>query len=167
MHPLLHIASLVGIAMLSAPAIAGEVPAEIAVVGETLVATIHAEGAQLYECKEGASGKLVWQFREPIATLIINGKTVGRHFAGPRWKLDDGSSVTGKVAGQAPGATPNDIPLLKLDATPQGGTGLLAGTTTIQRLNTKGGMMQGSCEVAGDLRSAPYAADYLFYTKAR
>lgn len=167
MKPLLQIVWLVGIGVLSAPAIAGEVPAEIAAVGETLVATVHAEGAQLYECKEETPGKLVWQFREPIATLIINGKTVGRHFAGAKWMLDDGSSVGGKVAGRAPGATPNDIPWLKLDATPQGGIGLLAGAATIQRLNTKGGMMQGSCEIAGDLRSAPYAADYLFYTKAR
>ena len=78
--------------------------------GETLVATIHAEGAQVYECKADAGGKLAWQFREPIATLLVSGKTVGRHYAGPNWELADGSAVVGKVARRAPGATANDIP---------------------------------------------------------
>jgi hypothetical protein len=62
-----------------------EIPEPVAVSGETLVATIHAEGAQVYECKAAAAGGLEWQFREPIATLLVDGKTVGRHFAGPMW----------------------------------------------------------------------------------
>jgi hypothetical protein len=59
------------IAALSLPAsfARAELPAAIAAPGETPVTTIHAEGAQIYECKAGASGVLVWQFREPIATL--------------------------------------------------------------------------------------------------
>ena len=77
--------------------------------------TVHAEGAQVYECKAGADGKLGWAFREPIATLMADGKTVGRHYAGPNWEHSDGSAVVGKAAGNAPGATPNDIPWLKLD----------------------------------------------------
>jgi Protein of unknown function (DUF3455) len=48
----------------------------------SVMLTVHAEGAQIYECKVN-SGKLVWQFREPIAALIADGKTVGRHYAGP------------------------------------------------------------------------------------
>ncbi len=51
------------------------------------------------------------KFREPIATLMIDGKTVGRHFAGPIWEMTDGSAVGAKVSAQAPGATANDIPL--------------------------------------------------------
>ena len=65
---------------------------------KTLVATIHAQGAQVYECNADAAGKLVWQFREPIATLIVDGKTVGRHYAGPNWEMADGSAVVAKVA---------------------------------------------------------------------
>ena len=42
------------------------------------LAVVHAEGAQVYECKADAAGKLAWQFREPVATLIVDGKTVGR-----------------------------------------------------------------------------------------
>ena len=55
--------------------------------------TLHAEGAQVYECKADSDGKLAWQFREPVATLILDGKTMGRHFAGPSWELADGSSL--------------------------------------------------------------------------
>jgi hypothetical protein len=143
-----------------------EIPDQIA-TAESPVATLHAQGAQVYECKTGAAGRLEWQFREPIATLFVDGKTVGRHFAGPIWELNDGGRVLGKAAGRAPGATTADIPLLKLDAVPQRDVGLLAGVTTIQRLNTKGGVAQGPCERPGEMLSVAYSADYAFHRKPR
>src|SRR5216117_376429 len=85
-----------------------QVPAAIAAPGETVVSTWHAEGAQVYECRAGADGKLAWAFREPIATLLLDGKTVGRHYTGPNWEHIDSSAVVGKAVGNAPGATPND-----------------------------------------------------------
>jgi hypothetical protein len=142
-----------------------QVPDAIAAPGEVAIVTIHAEGAQIYECKADSGGKLVWQFREPIATLMMDGKTVGRHFAGPGWELADGSAVTGKMAGRAPGATAKDIPLLKLEVTSQRGTGQLTGASSIQRINTKGGVAEGACEHAGAFLSVPYAADYVFLRK--
>lgn len=142
-----------------------QVPAAIVVAGETLVVTMHAEGAQIYECKPDSAGKVVWQFREPVATLLVDGKTVGRHYAGPSWELSDGSKVVGKAAGRAPGATANDIPWLKLEATLQGGAGMLAGVSTIQRIKTKGGNAEGPCDSAGAFLSVPYAADYTFFKK--
>lgn len=142
-----------------------QTPDNIAVKGETLVTTIHAQGIQLYECKADASGKLAWQFREPVATLIVDGKTVGRHYAGPNWELTDGSAVTGKVAERAPGASPKDIPILKLEAVSPRGTGQLANISTIQRINTKGGVAEGACESAGAYLSVPYSADYTFFKK--
>jgi Protein of unknown function (DUF3455) len=127
--------------------------------------TIHAEGAQIYECKADTGGKLAWQFREPIAALMIDGRTVGRHFAGPSWELADGSATTGKVAGRAPGASAKDIPLLKLEVTSQRGAGQLTGASSIQRINTRGGMTEGACEQGGTLLSIPYSADYVFLRK--
>src|ERR1700747_689337 len=118
-------------------------PDAIAAPGETVVLTVHAEGAQVYECKAGADGKLAWAFREPIATLLVDGKTVGRHYAGPNWELSDGSAVGGKVTRNAPGATPNDISWLKLNVVSQRGSGVLTGVTTVQRVNTKGGKLEG------------------------
>src|SRR5882672_4802961 len=78
-------------------------PDAIAAPGETIVLTLHAEGAQVYECKPGADGKPAWAFREPIATLMLDGKTVGRHYAGPNWEHSDGSAVVGKLAASVPG----------------------------------------------------------------
>jgi len=150
--------------LISLPA-AAEVPSAIAAPGEILVTTVHAVGAQVYECRPDSAGKLVWQFREPIATLIIDGKTVGRHYAGPTWEMMDGSAVSGKVAARAPGAGPNDIPLLKLEAIAWHGAGKLSGVTTIQRLNTRGGNVDAACDSSGTFLSAPYTADYSFYRK--
>jgi hypothetical protein len=157
------------LAVLAVPAVAGtasaQIPPAIAAPGETVVATLHAEGAQVYECKAGNDGKLAWAFREPIATLLLDGKTVGRHYAGPNWEHADGSAVTGKVVANAPGKGAGDIPWLKLEVTAQRGSGTLSGVTTVQRINTAGGAHAGACEKAGAFHSAPYAADYVFLKK--
>jgi hypothetical protein len=144
---------------------AAELPAAVAAPGETVVLTTHAEGAQVYECKAGTDGKLAWAFREPIATVMADGKTVGRHYAGPNWEHVDGSVVTAKAAGNAPGATANDIPWLKLEVIAHRGNGVLSPVTTVQRINTVGGQLSGACDKVGTTRSAPYSADYVFLKK--
>jgi hypothetical protein len=146
-------------------AAAAELPGAIAASGETVVLSVHAEGAQVYECKAGTDGKPSWAFREPIATLMADGKTVGRHYAGPNWEDADGSAVTGKVIGNAPGATANDIAWLKLDVIAHRGSGALSGVTTVQRINTEGGQLAGTCDKLGATKSAPYSADYVFLRK--
>ncbi len=146
----------------SAALAADPLPDAIAATGETAVLTVHAEGAQVYECKAVTDGKLAWSFREPVATLITDGKTVGRHYAGPNWELADGSAVVGRATGNAPGATASDIPWLKLEVISQRGTGTLTGVTTVQRINTSGGKLDGACDKAGSFKSAPYSADYVF-----
>jgi len=152
--------------LMFAPTAAAEMPEAIAVHGEVLVTTVHAVGAQVYECKFDSGGKLVWQFREPIATLVVDGKTVGRHYAGPSWEMTDGSAVSGKAVARAPGAGANDIPLLKLEVTAAHGAGQLGGVTTVQRLNTRGGNADTSCYSLHGFLSVPYSADYAFYKKA-
>ncbi|QQO36767.1 DUF3455 domain-containing protein [Bradyrhizobium diazoefficiens] len=157
---------LLMLATLARPASAAEtLPEAIAAPGESVVLSVHAEGAQLYECKAGTDGKLAWAFREPIATLLSEGKTIGRHYAGPNWEHTDGSTVTGKVIGNAPGATAADIPWLKLDVTSHRGSGVLTPVTTVQRINTHGGKLDGACDKAGEFKSAPYSADYIFLKK--
>ncbi|WFU43881.1 DUF3455 domain-containing protein [Bradyrhizobium sp. CB82] len=149
------------------PAAAAEqaLPEAIAASGETVVLNVHAEGAQVYECKAGADGKLAWAFREPIATLLVDGKTIGRHYAGPNWEHVDGSAVVGKAIGNAPGASAGDIPWLKLEVASRRGSGVLTPVTTVQRINTHGGKLEGACEKAGEFKSAPYSADYIFLRK--
>lgn len=162
---LLAIGSLAGVLSLPAQIFAqvpAQLPTAIAAPGEAIVATFHAEGAQLYECKPDADHRLVWQFREPIAALMLDGKTVGTHYAGPNWQHVDGSGVRAKAAASAPGASASDIPWLKLEVTERRGNGKLSNVTTVQRINTKGGVAKGPCEAADEYRSAPYSADYVF-----
>ncbi|QPF82755.1 DUF3455 domain-containing protein [Bradyrhizobium genosp. L] len=146
----------------SAAHAAEPLPAAIAVSGETTVLTVHAEGAQVYECKAVTDGNLAWSFREPVATLIEGGRTVGRHYAGPNWEDVDGSAVTGRTTGEAPGATASDIPWLKLAVISRRGEGVLSTVSTVQRINTSGGKLAGACDKSGELKSAPYSADYVF-----
>jgi len=119
-----------------------QVPPTLAAPGEA-VATIHAEGAQIYECKADSGGKVTWLFREPVATLLLNGNTIGRHYAGPTWELTDGGVVIGKTVSNAPGAK----------------------VATVQRINTRGGVAQGTCDQPGSFLSVPYSADYRFLSK--
>jgi hypothetical protein len=152
-------ASLVGASAQTA------IPDAIAAPGEKIVLTLHAEGAQVYECKAIGEGKLAWTFREPVATLLLDGKTVGRHYAGPTWEHVDSSAVVGKAVGNAPAETASDIPWLKLTVTSGRGTGVLSGVTTVQRINTIGGKLNGECNKAGTYSSVPYSADYVFLRK--
>jgi hypothetical protein len=152
------------------PALQVSAQGPASVTNGTVVATFHAEGAQIYECSSDfgtrqAERALTWQFREPSATLILDGKSVGRHYAGPNWDHVDGSGVKGSVVTSAPGATSADIPWLNIDIIDHRNTGLLSDATTVRRINTKGGVAQGSCKRAGDYLSVPYSADYVFLRK--
>jgi len=160
-HALIALSCLVALPGLAQ----AQVPAAIAAPGESTVATWHAEGAQVYECKAGADGKLAWAFREPIATLLADGKTIGRHYAGPNWEHMDGSAVVGKAVGNTPGKSAGDIPWLKLEVTARRGSGMLTPVTTVQRINTVGGALSGTCDKAGAFQSAPYSTDYVFLRK--
>lgn len=161
-----RLVAMAAAAPLLAAGAAARVPHAVAVPGATVVATFHAEGAQIYVCKADASGKLAWHFREPIATLLRDGVTVGRHYAGPNWEASDGSAVTGKEVDSAPGTTSSDIAWLKLDVVAHRGSGILSGVTAVQRINTHGGVMTGACDKPGSYFSVPYSADYVFLRKA-
>ena len=102
-------------------------------------------------------GQLLWQARELIATLIFEGNTVGRHYAGPHWEHMDGSVVRAKAVGTTPGKTINDLPWLKLDviSLKRQGVFFSGATTCVQRVNTQGGVTQGSCEEPGSFLGIP------------
>ena len=151
MNLLSPVAFAFALLLLPLPMARAQLPEALAAPGETVVATIHAEGAA--------------EKRTEYGKALVDGKTVGRHYAGPSWELADGNAVVGKVSARAPGATPKDIPLLKLEAISHRGAGQLSGVTTIQRLNTKGGVAEGSCESAGAFLSVPYSADYAYLKK--
>jgi hypothetical protein len=137
-------------------------PAAFDVADRAAILVVHAAGAQIYECKVDASGATNWVFREPIATLVGNGRTVGHHYVGPTWELADGDVVQGKQSATAPGASPGDVALLKLDVVAHRGGGILKDAKLVLRLNTRGGALKGGCPKAGELRAEPYSADYAF-----
>jgi hypothetical protein len=141
-------------------------PAAVAAPGETTVLTVHAVGMQYYDCKPGADGKLAWTFTSPQATLTNGDKVAGHHGAGPTWELADGSSITAKAVGNAPGTGAGDIPWLKLEVNSRKGTGQLSDVTTVQRINTVGGVLTGACDREGAGRGMPYSADYVFLRKS-
>lgn len=153
------------IMMASASLTLARMPDTIAARDQVPIVTVHGEGAQIYQCKADAAGRLAWHFHEPIAILLLNGKTLGRHYAGPTWAFDDGSAITGKITASEPGATRRDIPWLRLDVIAHSGAGQLSAATTVQRINTNGGAMTEACRRPGTFRSVPYSADYVFLRK--
>ena len=116
-------------------------------------------GAQLYACTKNAKGGLEWSFREPVAALLQDGKTIGRHFVGPTWEFADGTHVTGKPEAKAPGATVNDVPWLKIAIAEPAKSGPAGGATTILRIDTTGGAFTGACSKEGELHAEPVRRD--------
>jgi hypothetical protein len=149
------------------------VPASIAApAGEKLVLRAHASGAQIYVCGPGADGKPQWTLKAPQADLHDRkGTVIGYHYAGPAWKHNDGSEVTGKAVGRADSPDPQSIPWLLLTAIGHSGDGVFAHVTSVQRLHTKGGQPPpaAGCDASkldAEAKSS-YTADYYFYAAAK
>jgi hypothetical protein len=163
MTRLVSVLALMGSLAVAAKAESVEnLPAAIAVKAAVPVAQLQAAGAQVYICAKNAEGALNWTFREPVASLLEGGKTVGRHFVGPTWEFVDGSRVQGEVVSKALGTTAKDIAWLKLSVKDPPKSGPAAGATTVLRIDTKGGVFEGACDSEGELHSEPYTATYLF-----
>ena len=118
------------------------------------------------KCKPAQpGGDPSWQFREPVAALFQQGKTVGVHYAGPTWEIED-SLIVAKVTASVPSPNGKDIPWLNLQVTTEAEAGPLLDVTAVQRINTAGGLLEGPCETAGELRPTAYGADYVFLRKS-
>jgi hypothetical protein len=146
-----------------------EVPDNLkAPVGEEVILVGHATGSQIYVCQSGADQKYSWGLKGPEADLVdAQGKKIIHHFAGPTWKHNDGSEVTGKVVAKQDAPKPDAIPWLLLTAATHAGSGILSRVTTIQRIHTEGGLPSStsSCNsgASGTESKSAYSADYYFY----
>lgn len=145
---------------MGANALPGQTPFDTS--GMTTLLSVDAVGVQIYECRADQAGRLAWAFREPLAILTLSGQTIGRHYAGPSWELNDGSVVTGKVVQQKPGATVRDLASLQLDVSARRGVGLLRRVECVERIDTRGGTFSGPCQETGALHGEPYSAQYVF-----
>jgi hypothetical protein len=163
-----------GCGSLPAPVTEAPVPAQLDPgPGHRLVATLHARGVQVYQCREAkeTAGRFEWAFVGPEAELLDAGWTPsGRHYAGPSWEAPDGSRVVGSVRERADATVPGAIPLLLLATRSTGPAGRFSDVVAIQRLNTRGGSVPASaCAPANASQQVrvPYTADYRLFAAAR
>ncbi|MDX2203797.1 MAG: DUF3455 domain-containing protein [Hyphomicrobiaceae bacterium] len=129
------------------------------------IAVLHAEGAQIYECRRVDGDQHRWALKEPVAALYDAAGSAGRHTAGPTWELADGTVLRARVVAKSPPAAQGAIPHLMLAVTSSSGVGL-ARARFILRLNTRGGVAPPACSQAGALLSVAYSADYAFYAQS-
>jgi hypothetical protein len=131
----------------------------------------HATGSQIYTCQSTPDGKFSWTLKGPDADLHDRkDKVIGHHFAGPTWKLTDGSEVTGKAVAHVNPLDADSVPWLLVNVVSHTGNGLLSNVTTIQRVHTHGGQPPAEgCDAAhvnAETKSS-YTADYYFYAPAK
>lgn len=127
----------------------------VAVAAYTVV-----KGTQTYTC--GANGR--WPTKStPKATMtrIPFGDTI-RHFAGPRWRAADGSTILGKVRVSLP--QKGRVAWLLVDVKAhEGRRGALSHVTNVSRIFTAGGLPpKGRCQ-HGAKTSSGYSATYVFW----
>ena len=137
---------------------------------ESLVMIVPAKGVQIYECraKKDQAGEYEWAFVAPEADLLdARGNRIGRHYAGPHWESIDGSKILGTVKERADAPVADAIPWLLLTAKSVGSEGSFSKVTSIQRVNTVGGVApKAGCSqaAAGTPARINYTADYYFFT---
>ncbi len=158
--------ALVGCASVTPPT-AGKIPDALrAAANEKPTLTLPAIGVQIYECRANA-GKHEWAFVAPEADLFdTNKRLVGKHYAGPTWELADGSKTVGAVKSRADATAPGAIPWLLLTAKSSGQAGGLDKVTSLQRVNTVGGIAPSAACGAGNIGEkarVPYTADYIYF----
>jgi hypothetical protein len=149
-----------------------DVPEKIkAPAGEEIVLKAHASGVQIYVCQAAADGKYSWGLKAPEAELRDEqGAIIGRHFAGPSWKHNDGSEIKGKAVARVDSPDADSIPWLLVTVTDHSGNGVLSRVTSIQRVHTKGGQPPtGDCIAQRQNAEVKisYTADYYFYAPAK
>jgi len=138
---------------------------------ESLAMIVPAKGVQIYECrvKKDQAGAYEWAFVAPEADLFdTSGRKIGRHYAGPHWESTDGSKVAGTVKESTDAPQADAIPWLLLVTKSVGSQGSFSKITSIQRVNTVGGVAPKtgcSQSTVGTTARIPYAADYYLLTE--
>jgi Protein of unknown function (DUF3455) len=135
-----------------------------------LLVDAQADGVQIYACETTDKGP-EWVFKAPEANLFdAEGRQIGTHFAGPSWKLADGSEVTGAPVAKMDAPVSGAVPWLLLDVKTKQGSGRLAAVTTIRRADTKGGAAPTTgCDAShvGEQVRMRYSATYQFFGPAK
>jgi hypothetical protein len=149
------------------------VPENLRVPGQNvLLFKTLAAGTQVYVCKARADdpNQFAWTFKAPDAVLRNDvGEQVAKHYAGPSWEGNDGSTVMGEAVENAEAPDAASIPWLLLKAKRHDGSGVFSTVTYVQRLETVGGAAptDGCDKSTVDAeRGVEYTAVYVFYYSA-
>jgi hypothetical protein len=122
------------------------------------------EGVQIYESKSNPAGGFQWSLKAPEADLkSASGETLGKHGAGPRWTLNDGSSIVGSVPPLKSVPISNSVPWLLLSVKSKSGSGLLEKADYVMRVATDGGVAPTTPpKEENETARVKYHAIYLF-----
>jgi hypothetical protein len=137
---------------------------------EEAVLMLRAEGTHVFECKPlpGDSNRYAWFFSAPDATLYDAGRPVARNAAENVFEaIGDRSTVTASIRARQDGGS-NNLPWLLLRAQSTADAGLFAGVTSVQRVNTAGGVAPDTgCDAnnVGKEARIAFKADYYFYRR--
>jgi hypothetical protein len=109
-----------------------------------------------------------WFFVAPDAILYEGTRAAGSHRAVGQFELDsDRTTVFGLIRATQPGGADN-LPWAAMRAAPTGDSGMFGGVTTIQRVNTAGGVAPAdgcTAATAGNEARVNFTADYYFYKR--
>ena len=135
---------------------------------EKLAMVVPAKGVQIYECRARKdAATFEWAFVAPDAELFdTRGHRIGHHGAGPTWEASDGSRVVGTLKARAEAPAAGSIPWLLLATKGTGADGSFSKVSSIQRVDTFGGVAPSSpctAELAGKRERVNYAATYRLF----
>jgi hypothetical protein len=131
---------------------------------------LSASGTNLFQCKARIddANAYAWHFVAPDLTLFEGSRTAGTHKAASQFESgSDRTSLFGVLSATQP-AGGNNMPWARMRAVPAGDSGMFAGVTTIQRVNTAGGVAPAEgCNAAsvGNETRVNFSADYFFYRR--
>ena len=144
-----------------------EVPGALNPDNRSIFNVVSATGVQIYSCTRNPAGAIGWVFKGPEAQLFdAQDKPVGKHYAGPRWESFDGSTIAGTLRERIDAPQADAIPWVLLTAKSVGPEGSFSKVTSIQRVNTVGGIApKNGCSQAtvGTPARINYTADYYFF----
>ena len=134
--------------------------------GDSPAIQVLGKGVQIYAC-QATGTTFVWALQGPDAVLLsADGGVIGKHFAGPSWQAQDGSTIVGEPLAASASPQVGSIPWLVLRVKSTTGTGLLANVAYVARTSTQGGLAPDSgCDAAhlGVEARSPYSAVYTFF----
>lgn len=169
MRPVLVVLTLLFTACASQPTQA-PVPASLVPAGEREVYRFAANGMQTYQCKAHAVSGAVWTYVAAELQLFDDrGEVVGRHTFPPAvWVAADGSKFSGQIKARANAPQAGAGQWLLLSAQSTGAEGRFSRITSLQRVNTVGGVAPSSRCDAGNIGAeerVPLVAEFVFFSK--